>query len=165
MNDDDRLTTIDYLTKSLQERDIKIHELEMKVEGLEATLRGSASGWTLAVELPKEQVLPVPRLELVYEKNGRLGADGERDWREHIVRYRLVYRHLQGNCIAIPLGQTQISGGPGGEPLHDGKLDLPFRESSHIARDAWTLRLPAFAVLGDHIEEIRAWPPGEGRDR
>ena len=92
--------------------------------------------WRAPAELPPDQALPVPRLELLYEH-----VDG---WREHVVHYRLVIRHYVDCILAIPLGKTKRSRGSNETPNTE---DLPLRDGYHIKHDARELGLPAFQVV------------------
>lgn len=139
------------LAEQLNEKDREIRELTIKIEDLEQSLRGADSQWTLHVRLPKEQTLPLPRLELVWEPDGYVGQE----WYERVAKYRLVYRAFWGDVLAIPLGETRVKGGYGTEPpIRAGKIEMPFRDGAHICHDMAALRLPGFLVCGDVVENI-----------
>lgn len=148
----EKLTAIERLEEQLNEKDARIEELEEQVRALEGRVDQADAGWSLPEKLPAEQTLPVPRLEMVWQK------DGGDSWYRRVAVYRLVYRHFLGHCMTLPLGRTTVEGGQAdGEPIdHDGKISLPFRDGTHIHHDAAHLKLPAFAVLGDRADPLPA---------
>jgi hypothetical protein len=158
---EDKMTAIDRLEVLLDEKDARIGELEKNVERLEAALAHSESGWCLHSEIKEEQVLPVPRLELVYEPRGKQAG---REWTRYVVTYRMVYRHLLGHCVAVPLGETTFSGGVSSTPMQDGRLRLPLRDGAHICHDMAALGMPGFAVCGEHVDDLAAFA-GKPRER
>ena len=148
----EKRTAIERLEETLNQKDEEIETLRALNSELEQQVRESEAGWSLPVKLSGAQTLPVPRLEIVYVQ------DDPESWASWRTLYRLVYRHLLGHCVAIPLGETAIRGGGDAPPIRSGKIDLPFRDGAHIRTEARTLRLPAFAVCGDVVESI---PPRE----
>jgi hypothetical protein len=144
------MTAIERLEALLDEKDEEISKLSEKVEELETDLRGVRDGWARHTELPQEQTLPVPRLELSYSPEDP--SDG---WGSYVVLYRMVYRHFLGHCVSVPLGQTRISGRSYRDPpLRDGKLDFPHRDGAHIKADMVSLGFPGFAICGDRVEPL-----------
>ena len=105
--------------------------------------------WARHVELPKEQTLPVPRLELWMDET-------ESDGYNRIWIYRMVYRHFLGHCVGVPLGSTK-QGGPDSANLLDY---VPFRDGAHINHDAGQFGWPMFIIKGDEAVPI---PPREPR--
>lgn len=100
--------------------------------------------------------LPVPRLQFHYEPI--------QGWAEFAVYYSLVYRHRLGHIHVVPLGITNI--GPGtdkGGPFNGTKWETllydPFRDGVHIRSDRNHLKLPAFKVYQDTVEEIVDFEP------
>lgn len=154
MNEED-VTIADRLNSMLADKDKQIGKLRDTMEELRQSLRGAETKWTLHTKLDGEQTLPVPRLELFYEADGYEG----REWCEFIVYYRLVYRHLLGHTMAVPLGETSIKGGNGEAPIRDGKIDLPFRDGCHIRNEMKCLNLPGYAICGDVTEQLAQLPP------
>ena len=140
------MTALQHLEALLNERNRRIEELEDKLAEAERRLQQEDPYWSLPVQLPEEQTLPVPRLEMVVE------WDEERS-HETLFTYRLVYRHLLGHCVGLILGFTPRYG-CNGPPIRKGKIDMPMRDGRHIERDARTLNLPAFAVYGGRVEPI-----------
>ena len=130
--------------QQMQER---IWELENELEELRDTSKRDQL-WTTHL-IDKEANtggLPVPRLELVWEKM-RQPEDGYA-W---YCRYDLVKNHLVGEINRIPLGGTRASG------YHDGMngtVGTPFRDGAHILFDAIELRLPAYAILGKCVTKL-----------
>lgn len=135
------------LEELLNDKDTEIERLRGELEDAQQNVRGAHAGWSLPVRLPAEQVLPVPRLEIVVE------ADEGR-WYQRTSHYRLVYRHLLGHHLGVPLGVTITSGGGDEPPVRNGRVDLPIRDGAHILNEAKCLRLPAYAVCGDVVEQI-----------
>lgn len=157
--------TAERLCELLDQKDAEVDELADKLRRAENIIEGDGLAWARHIELPAEQTLPVPRLEMVYEPSARVG------WAEYKVRYRMVYRHLLGHCVAVPMGETKISGGHSarapidrepGRDWADGariRIDLPFRDGVHMRHDARHLNLPAFAIVGDVVETIPPLTP------
>lgn len=145
----DKLTAIDRLEAMLNERDEELAELRAEKQAREDE---EHFGWTRHLK-PPESDLPVPRLEL------RWTAIGEPGW-TWLARYCLVYRHFLGHLVAVPLGETRRGGADGRAPIdRDGRVETPFRDGAHLACDAATLGLPAFAVYGDTATRIEPRPP------
>ena len=94
--------------------------------------------------------LPVPRLEILF-------TEVEHDSRGYTIyiRYDLIRRHLCDQIVRTPLGGTHTTGSLD-KRLRDGRIDLPFRDGAHIMHDAAHLQLPAFAILGEHVENLSA---------
>lgn len=153
--DTDEVTIADRLNSMLIEKDREIGKLRDSIEELSQKLRGAESGWTLHTKLADDQNLPVPRLELLYEADGYEG----REWCEFIVHYRLVYKHMLGHIMAVPLGQTGVKNGSGEIPIRNGKIDLPFRDGCNIRNEMQHLNLPGFAICGDTTEQLDQLPP------
>jgi hypothetical protein len=97
--------------------------------------------------------LPVPRLEIRYEQVGG-------SWRNRVAKYALVYRHLCGEFVTVPLGETKIAASRNEPPIEDGKVHLPFRDGAHIYHEMMTLGLPGFAICGDVVTDLCATDPG-----
>ncbi len=145
-------TADERLTEMLDQKDAEIDGLREKVDRLTRDVEQAEAGWTMHVQLPKEQALPVPRLELVWEPRGR----GDMPWYTRIAKYRLVYRAFWDDVLAVPMGQTKVSGGRGTEPPigSNGEIDMPFREGAHICHDMEVLKLPGFRICGDVVQDI-----------
>lgn len=156
----ERKKTVERLEELLNEKDEELEAMQAKVEEWEAR---EAYRWTrhrIVYNNPGEEDdapnLPVPRLQLRYEK---LTDDGY----SFRVVYELVYRHycadLKGceKFVYVPMGETRINGGGilGADEHGKKKLHLPMRDSCHIAWDGRQLKLPMFALYEDHIEELK----------
>jgi hypothetical protein len=111
--------------------------------------------WTHHTFLKQDDVvLPVPRLEMRWVTQDDRGYN-------RICWYYLVYKHLLDDIVKVPLGSTRVNGGSS-EPFYDGKhaanpepkIDVPFRDGAHIANEARQLRLPAFVIWEDKVQEI-----------
>ncbi len=106
--------------------------------------------WARHAELPKDQLLPVPRLEIWYDAN-------ESDDYNRVWIYRMVYRHFLGHCVAVPLGCTKQGGGRESDDLLDY---IPFRDGAHINHDARVFGWPMYIIKGEKGQVI---PPREPR--
>lgn len=96
--------------------------------------------------------LPTPRLELRLKiieigKDRYNRASGSWEW-----TYSIVYKHLLGHIVKIPLGSTKSNG-----CFSFGLPSLPFRDSAHIRHDSESLGLPAYIIRSDKaapLEEV-----------
>jgi len=130
---------LERLEDLLEAKDQELEEARETIEELQQALEGSKDGWRCAQELQDDPELPVPRLELAYVSIN--------EWREFKVVYRLVVRHLLGQLLGYPLGQTVTQGGSGRRP--EGAEDLPFRDGAHAIHDSAHLGLPLYKVMPD----------------
>jgi hypothetical protein len=110
--------------------------------------------------------LEVPRLQIVWEKDEKSNYPNG-----YIATYEMVLyegeealldcrandedgRPSQG-IVKVKMGQTKVSGGK--TPLnYDGdKLEMPFRDGTHIMRDSIRLgNLPMYVICGEQIEKV-----------
>lgn len=140
-------TVADVLASLLEEKTRAFDELQ---ESWDAEHEYHKWLWTRHVELPKDQSLPTPRLELWFDLQNS-------DSHNKIIVYRMVYAHFLGHCVAVPLGCTKVSGGPVGMRLID---EIPLRDGAHIMHDAVSFGWPAYMIRGD--ESVRIYPSGKG---
>jgi len=70
--------TAERLTELLNLKDTELEQANARIERLERELEGSLDGWRFEREL-KEDGLPLPRLELVYEQR--------REWSDYVVSH------------------------------------------------------------------------------
>lgn len=143
------------LNEQLNEKDREIDKLEAQIEQLKRDVRSADSGWTIHEKLDSEQTLPVPRLEILILPNGYK----DNPWYERICKYRLIYKHFADDVLAIPIGETKVSGGDGRRPVyvggpHDGKPEMPHRDGAHICHDMAALKLPGFLICEDVVADI-----------
>ncbi len=89
--------------------------------------------------------LPIPRLEIRYRKPKK-SEDAD-----IVADYGMVYEHLAGEVLFIPMGKTLVSGSHVKSPTF---LQLPFREGAHIICDMWHLKLPGFLINGRKVERL-----------
>lgn len=150
------MTATERLEELLNQKDHEIAKLQAKLEKIEAEKERDWWEWVYPEELPKEQVLPVPRLEMTAET---LDEDG---YNVHF-RYCLVYRHFLGHCVTVCLGYTRRGGGTRSRLASAQALveDLPFRDGAHIMFDSRTFGFPAYAIVGDDVALI---PPRREKD-
>lgn len=135
------MTAEERLAEFLDEREAEITQLRARIEHMEG-----AEGWRVPSELAEPQVLPVPRLEIVWTAGGCPGR-----W---IASSFLVYRHLLGHAVALPLGRTISEGGRNYRP-DIGPISLPFRDGAHLIHDAEHLKLPAYVTCGERSQEVK----------
>lgn len=139
-------TAADRLAEQLDEREQEIEQLKERIEEL---TDDRAWRWARHEQWAEDKNdLPVPRLEIrAYDHGG---------WYSWSWVYCLVYRHLLGHIVAVPLGNTTCNGGSGNGPRHPltGEIYTPFRDGAHIRNDMKQLGLRAFAIVGDDIEEL-----------
>jgi len=150
----------DAVNTALVEKNNHIEDVETEVATLKKQLRESHDALMIArtngpdalmivrTNGPDDGVLPVPRLELVWECQ-------DNDWHEFVVRYRLVYKHFLGETISVPLSYTRVGQHADNTPWRSrykpGKLELPMRDGCHIMHDAAQFGIPAYAVTPDGV--------------
>lgn len=158
----EKLTALERLTEQLDAKDAELEELRSKLEEIEDR---DAYQWTRHRRIPKGDDLPnlpVPRLQIRYIP--LTDGAGRSDWYSYSAVYELVYRHFLGRAeighdddpdlLAIPLSTTRINGGGGRPPIREGRIDLPFRDGTHIVSDADHLKLPMFVICGDVVQPV-----------
>lgn len=129
------------LAALLDVTDEKLAEARDRIRQLEDQLDGSQHGWSMPHNIDDDASLPVPRLEISYAKG--------RYEHELVAEYRLVYRHLLGELIAVPFGSTRIRGRASIEAElrgHDDRPHLPFRDGAHACHDAGHFGMPLYVV-------------------
>jgi hypothetical protein len=139
------MTALERLESLLDERDRRIAELEERVRALTDESERTWE-WARHQLLEDDSALPVPRLEIRCRNLG--------DWYNWEWRYGIVYRHLTGTVVFVPLGHTKVRG-DGRPPIRgDGSIRLPFRDGAHVYHDMKQLGLPGFAILEDRVEPL-----------
>lgn len=88
------MTTVERLEELLNQREREIESLKSEIESLKGDWR-----WVIHRRNEGEESLPVPRLE-----NRCTAVDG--DWYRYVWTYSLVYRHLLGHTVYVPLDST-----------------------------------------------------------
>ena len=109
-------------------------------------------------------VMPCPRLEFRWEKEGD-------SWYARECVYSLVIplgeldircTDVEGNPreLSLEISRTRVTGGNGDPPIHDGKVDTPFRDGAHAQWDCDALggHLPIVAVCGDVATTVEKQP-------
>lgn len=147
----EKLTALERLESLLNDRDNEIASLKGKLQKQDDLDDDEAWMWTKHEISDEFEKLPVPRLEIRWSSLGRGQLSLSHNW---LASYNLVYRHLLGHVVRVPIGSTRTSGGNGSPPICNGKVETPFRDGVHIQHDAWTLKLPAFAICGDLVTLI-----------
>lgn len=154
------MTLEERLNKTIQELEDKNETLEQQMEDMEAQQDLSRNAWQMHQVFDNDEFsrkMPFPRLEM------RMKRVSNDDWYSIEWHYGLVYKHFadtMGNkLLFIPIGHTSSSGGSGTfeSRLHDGRLDLPFRDGMHIRAESVLFGLPAYIVCREKniIQEIR----------
>lgn len=128
----------------IDDKDTEIERLTKQLDSYQAF---ADWGWAQPSILEVDD-LPTPRLELVVR--------GEYPWFSFETVYQLVYKHLLGYSVSIPLGHTKTTGGGQPPVLHDGTIITPFRDGAHIRHDSKHLGLPAYITFGDVTQRIDA---------
>lgn len=137
------MNALERLEKLLDEKDEEIEDLQKKVSEYEDQSEWDWA-WVKHFNI-KTNDLPIPRLEIRCEDKG--------DWYNYEWLYGLVYKHLVGRNIFVPLGCTRC-GGHGEPPIREGNPDLPFRDGAHIRHEMNHLNLRAFAFLEGKYYEL-----------
>lgn len=143
------MTAIERLERLLDEEQAKREAAEEELKDIRAIQNWL---WCRPQEFDAEtDTLPVPRLEIVCEEV----SDYRSEW-----LYSLVYKHLLGFHVRVPLGHTgQEYGNPGGACRPGCNFpDLPWRDGVHIRHDAATLGLPAFAIWNGNVKQLDPLP-------
>lgn len=137
------MTAIERLEELLDERDSQIQELTERIELLEEQRRGDLWRWAKHEEV-KDDELPTPRLEIRCD----VLEAYHQSW-----TYSMVYKHLLGHSVRVPLGHTEMNGS-----FTRGNNDLtwhmPFRDGVHIKNDMKQLGLPAYVVMDGKTQQI-----------
>lgn len=137
MEDNKLQAMIDRYETTIEEKQEQIWDLEHKLESANAW--ADLTSWNRP-RLAEALDLPVPRLQI------ELTIKNES---HHIWFYSLVYRFTTGEIMAVPMGETNSRGGHNHfrfDTVEDAHREIPFREGTHIRRDAWQLNLPAYAI-------------------
>lgn len=142
-------TALERLEKLLNEKEEELQEVKDKLAGYEAVEKLI---WMYHSEVDKDEKpegLPVPRLELRWSTTD--------EWRYNAVAvYSLVYKHLLGHLMRVPLGVTTIRGASSMNirALQRKGDSLPFRDGCHIQNEAKQLSLPAFVICEDQVVRL-----------
>ena len=136
MIDIDKFTAIERLEGELN--DLEYENARLKTE-LENIKNNEAWSWTVQYEIEAaNDPLPIPRLEMV-------ARPVSNDWRNMIWEQRIVYGHLLGHHVCVPIGNTKVGGGRDEEPTIS---DLPFRDGVHFGHNVKMWGWPAFVTIG-----------------
>jgi hypothetical protein len=141
----EKLSAVERLEALLDARDAEVARLGAELRRRDEADEDAAWSWARHYVSAEAEGLPVPRLEIRWSRIG----GGEWNW---LATYGLVYRHLLGHVVVVPLGMTRVGGA--GEPLTDGQVDVPFREGAHALHDSLELGLPAFAVFEGRVRLV-----------
>ena len=153
------------MSELLDLKDEQIEKLEAELEKYQEAerLARDKESWVWTeheiMDAKDDFDLPVPRLELVWELLDDRGYN-KRCW------YYLVYEHLLGDIVKVPMGMTKVSGGGRSpwrevaDPNTGQRIDTPFRDHAHVLTDAKSLNLPAFVVREGKAQEMIPNPEG-----
>lgn len=143
------MTIEERLNETIEEKDEQISELESKIDELEQKLDYARWQWQQHEAFENDELskqMPFPRLEM------RMIRRSKDNWYSVEYLYGLVYKHysdLYNNMLRfIPFSLTTSEGGRDTfeSRFKDGKLDLPYRDGTHIRSEAALFNLPAFIV-------------------
>lgn len=137
------MTAIERLEELLNERDNQVQELTERIEAFEEQRKDDQWRWARHEEV-KDDDLPTPRLEIRCD----VLDPYHQSW-----TYAMVYKHLLGHNIRVPLGHTEMNGS-----FTRGNSDLtwymPFRDGAHIKNDMKQLNLPAYVIIDGEVQQI-----------
>jgi hypothetical protein len=120
----DRVKLYERLNDQLGEAEERLAEARDRIDELE-----NARHWTGHTSLDVDpHGLPVPRLQMSMHE-GHFGHY------EFECRYDLVYEHLLGEIVLVPLGSTRIGGGG---KLQGDYIGIDGKRSQFIGRDKLT---------------------------
>jgi hypothetical protein len=132
----DKKSLDERLEEILNEKDARIDQLEAEIEKRD---NEAAWSWTRHTMSKAKDPLPTPRLEIRYtlHQNGY----------NMTATYALVYSHLLGDAVTVPMGFTKISGGGVNRPMSEsGQIYGPLRDGAHIRHDMKSLNLPGYLI-------------------
>lgn len=136
-------TAVERLEELLNQQESEVEQLKEKLRQYEYT---EAWRWTRHRASDEAESLPLPRLEIRWSP----ADDLRRSW---VAVYALVYRHMLGYVFAIPISETR-SNGHQTPPVHNGVVELPFRDGHHIRHDMREMKLPGFAICEGTVNEL-----------
>jgi len=137
------MTTIERLEELLNERDEQIQELTDRIEAFEEMRNDDRWRWARHEQINNDE-LPTPRLEIRCDVLG----DYHQSW-----TYAMVYRHLLGHSVRVPLGHTEMNGSFI-RSNYDLMWYMPFRDGAHIKNDMRQLNLPAYVIMDGKTQQI-----------
>lgn len=142
-------TALERLEEVLDVKDGEIHKLQRRLEKMQLDADVSRLAWCHHSEFDEgtepNPELPVPRLEIRWSVR-----EGETT-----AMYSLVYRHLLGRVVFVPLGMTRTSGALDQQVRPNGTITTPFRDGAHFANEMRQLKLPGFVICGDRVHETK----------
>ena len=130
---------VERLKADLAEARERAEQAEAKAERIEQIMESDDYGW-LQRQAWDAADLPVPRLELRWE---RKGPRGQRCW------YVLVLRHFEDGVVAHPIGLTWDRGHGARDFRSGDQLWIPLRNGPHAKHDAAQLGLPLCVTTTD----------------
>lgn len=143
------MTIEERLNETIEEKDDQISELQSKIQELEQRLDYSRWQWQQHEAFDNDEFskqMPYPRLEM------RMIRRSKDSWYSIEWIYGLVYKHysdLYNNMLRfMPFSLTTCSGGRDTfeSRLRLGKIELPYRDGTHIRSEAMLFNLPAYIV-------------------
>lgn len=153
----DSTKTVERLQELLDAKDEEIDGLREERDNLKRIVNDDPFSWAF-LDKPSGRDLPVPRLEIEWT------PDEEWGWSKATAIYRLVWRHFLGDIVSTGLSRTVRTSGIGahGQPPinprtfthRPGKIELPRRDGAHICHDMAQLKLPGFAICGEHVDDL-----------
>jgi len=161
-------TALSRMEELLEMKDVELTTLHGKLDRYETKDRLAENedrwAWTEHVIMEEDDIvgLPIPRLELQWESLDDYHYQ-TRCW------YYLVFKHLCGETIKVPLGLTRSTGRLEAEFHPDAKggpqITVPFRDGAHATNESRQLKLPAYVIWGSKAQELLPHEKGPGFER
>lgn len=127
-------TVIERLERELNNADIEREKIQEELDGLK---EHATWGWSRQTEIAADaDPLPVPRLQIE-------ALNASNDWYVTEWVYSMVYEHLLGHHVVVPMGHTRVTGGGGIRNTEH----LPFRDGAHIRHESKAFGWPAFKII------------------
>lgn len=136
----DKMTAIERLENLLDQKDRELQAFRKEAEFQEYREKWA---WMRQQKSDEADGLPVPRLEIRWRQ-----AD---EW-TRLAEYSMVARHFMGDVIRHPISVTKCSGT--GALVHEGKVETPFRDGTHIRHDMRHLGLPGFVIANGVVTKL-----------
>jgi len=133
------MSALEKLSDIIDLKDEKISELEEEIEKLKWW--ANKNNYFRPSVICLDEALPAPRLEIKLI----IHSDFEHEW-----QYALIYHHLSGKIMSIPMGQTFSRGGHKHdkyETVEQVMSASPFRLCGDIRHDSEQFNFPAYAIV------------------
>lgn len=142
----EKAKSIKSLKSKLKKLRSTLHEKDDEIRSLERVIDDLPGGWSLPSEEEDIPELPLPRMEFRWYPffNERAGCD---TWSRYRVISSLVYRDLNEKVIAVPFGNTVVSGHSSDDVKPwDKRRPFPSRDGAMALFTSSHLNVPLYAV-------------------